>query len=87
MQKDAEREARDLILRQTAPPLGVTVAQIWQAYQEEARGGAKRPSWPQLARTFFPYLDTCPPTRLQSMTAGALSPRDGQRAERTPRSG
>lgn len=33
--KEAEREARDLILRQTAPAQGVTVAQIWEAYQAE----------------------------------------------------
>ncbi|TMV81706.1 site-specific integrase [Thioclava sp. BHET1] len=33
--KDAEREARDLILRQTAPTVGVTVSQIWDAYQTE----------------------------------------------------
>ncbi|MGA0540683.1 tyrosine-type recombinase/integrase [Neotabrizicola sp. VNH66] len=33
--KDAEREARDLILRETAPPVGMTVAQLWGAYQAE----------------------------------------------------
>ncbi|WP_406646956.1 tyrosine-type recombinase/integrase [Aliisedimentitalea scapharcae] len=33
--KEAEREARDLILRTTAPDVGMTVAQIWDAYQIE----------------------------------------------------
>lgn len=33
--KTAEREARDLILRQTAPLAGLTVAQVWDAYQIE----------------------------------------------------
>lgn len=38
--KEAEREARDLILKETAPPSGMTVAQIWAAYQSEM--GARR---------------------------------------------
>lgn len=38
--KEAEREARDLIMQQTAPSQGVTVAQIWEAYQVEM--GARR---------------------------------------------
>lgn len=33
--KEAEREARDLILKAAAPPAGMTVAQIWGAYQAE----------------------------------------------------
>jgi integrase len=33
--KDAEREARDLIMKQTAPPSGMTVQQVWTAYQTE----------------------------------------------------
>lgn len=33
--KEAEREARDLILRQTAPAIGLTVGQIWAAYQTD----------------------------------------------------
>lgn len=33
--KEAEREARDLILKETAPAAGMTVAQIWGAYQAE----------------------------------------------------
>ncbi len=42
--KDAEREARDLILKQTAPPNGMTVEQVWNAYTAEMgdrRQGAK----------------------------------------------
>lgn len=33
--KEAEREARDLILRVEAPPAGITVAQAWAAYRVE----------------------------------------------------
>lgn len=33
--KEADREARDVMLRLTAPPSGMTVAQIWAAYQED----------------------------------------------------
>ncbi|WP_369822847.1 tyrosine-type recombinase/integrase [Rhodovulum sp. MB263] len=33
--REAEREARDLILRLDAPPAGMTVAQVWDAYRIE----------------------------------------------------
>ncbi|MBL3608247.1 site-specific integrase [Rhodovulum sulfidophilum] len=33
--REAEREARDLILRLDAPPAGMTVAQVWGAYRAE----------------------------------------------------
>ncbi|PTW43751.1 site-specific recombinase XerD [Rhodovulum kholense] len=42
--REAEREARDLILRLDAPPAGMTVAQVWDAYRIEMgdrRQGAK----------------------------------------------
>lgn len=38
--KEAEREARDLIMKSTSPVQGVTVSQIWEAYQAEM--GARR---------------------------------------------
>lgn len=36
--KEAEREARDLIVRQTATSAGLTVEQIWDAYRADKKG-------------------------------------------------
>lgn len=38
--KEAEREARNLIVSRTAPKTGVTVAQLWDAYRADRQGRA-----------------------------------------------
>lgn len=52
--KEAEREARDLILRISAPPAGMTVAQIWEAYQEEMSGRRQAAKLAQTGKNVLP---------------------------------
>lgn len=52
--KDAEREARDLILKQTAPKIGVTVAQIWEAYTAEREGRRQADKMRQVGKNILP---------------------------------
>lgn len=52
--KQAEREARDVILRETAPPSGMTVAQLWQAYQTDMQGRRQAAKMEQVGRNVLP---------------------------------
>lgn len=52
--KEAEREARDLILRLQAPEAGMTVAQIWDAYQAEMQGRRQAAKLAQTGRNVLP---------------------------------
>lgn len=54
--KEAEREARDLILRISAPEAGMTVAQIWNAYQVEMGGRRQASKLAQTGRNVLPEL-------------------------------
>ncbi|MFN3277933.1 MAG: tyrosine-type recombinase/integrase [Paracoccus hibiscisoli] len=63
-QKDAEREARDLILRQTAPPSGVTVAQIWQTYQAEVEGRRQAAKLAQVGKNVLPVFGHLNPDQI-----------------------
>ena len=54
--KEAEREARDLILRISAPPAGMTVAQIWEAYQEEMSGRRQAAKLAQTGKNVLPEI-------------------------------
>lgn len=54
--KDAEREARDLILRTSAPPAGMTVAQIWGAYQVEMGDRRQARKLAQTGKNVLPEL-------------------------------
>lgn len=63
-QKDAEREARDLILRQTAPPSGVTVAQIWEAYQAEVEGRRQAAKLAQVGKNVLPVFGHLSPDQI-----------------------
>jgi integrase len=54
--KEAEREARDLILSVSAPPTGLTVAQIWSAYQAEVDGRRQAAKLAQTGRNVLPDL-------------------------------
>ncbi|WP_442954465.1 tyrosine-type recombinase/integrase [Pararhodobacter sp.] len=55
-QKDAEREARDLILRISAPAIGLTVDQIWSAYQIEMGQRRQAAKLAQTGRNVLPVL-------------------------------
>lgn len=54
--KDAEREARDLILRITAPPAGMTVAQVWVAYQAEMGDRRQAGKMAEAGRNVLPAM-------------------------------
>lgn len=54
--KDAEREARDLILRETAPPAGITVAAIWSAYAAEMAGRRQAGKLNETGRNILPVF-------------------------------
>ena len=55
-QKDAEREAREVIIRQTAPSAGITVDQIWSAYQTEVEGRRQAAKLAQTGKNVLPYF-------------------------------
>ena len=54
--KEAEREARDLILQASAPQAGMTVAQIWAAYQAEMGERRQAAKLAQTGRNVLPEL-------------------------------
>ena len=54
--KEAEREARDLIVINAAPPAGITVAQIWDAYQVEMGTRRQATKLAQTGRNVLPVL-------------------------------
>lgn len=54
--KEAEREARDLILQTSAPTSGLTVAQIWEAYQVEMGERRQAAKLAQTGRNVLPEM-------------------------------
>lgn len=62
--KDAEREARDLILRQTAPPVGVTVAQVWDAYTAHVEGRRQADKMRQVGKNILPDFGHLAPSQI-----------------------
>lgn len=54
--KEAEREARDLILTLEAPAAGATVAQIWEAYQREVAGRRQEAKLKQVGKNVLPVF-------------------------------
>lgn len=54
--KEAEREARDLILQVDAPRSGMTIAQIWDAYQTEMGERRQAAKLAQTGRNVLPEL-------------------------------
>lgn len=54
--KEAEREARDAIIKHTAPRQGVTVAQIWDAYKAEMQGRRQESKMEYAGRSLLPAL-------------------------------
>jgi len=54
--KEAEREARDLILQLEAPAAGSTVAQIWDAYQVEMGTRRQARKLAQVGKNLLPLL-------------------------------
>lgn len=54
--KDAEREARDLILDVRAPVEGVTVQQLWDAYKAEVAGRRQESKLEQVGRNVLPVF-------------------------------
>lgn len=62
--KDAEREARDLILRISAPAGAVTVAQIWGAYTAEVSGRRQAGKMAECGRNVLPDLGHLTPAQI-----------------------
>ncbi|WP_226780297.1 site-specific integrase [Oceaniglobus trochenteri] len=54
--KEAEREARDLIIQVSAPASGVTVKQIWEAYQVEMGERRQAAKLAQVGRNVLPVF-------------------------------
>lgn len=54
--KEAEREARDLILRIEAPAAGATIAQVWGAYQAEMGTRRQASKLAQVGKSVLPEL-------------------------------
>jgi len=54
--KEAEREARDLMVLETAPPSGVTVEQVWAAYQAEVKGRRQEAKMAQTGKNVLPVF-------------------------------
>ncbi len=54
--KEAEAEARDIVLRMSAPVGGVSVAQIWAAYQAEMGGRRQAAKLAQTGRNILPVM-------------------------------
>lgn len=52
--KEAEREARDVVVRMTAPPSGATVEQIWEAYTVEMAERRQASKLTQTGRNVLP---------------------------------
>lgn len=62
--KDAEREARDLILQQTAPASGVTVTQIWEAYTAHVEGRRQADKMRQVGKNVLPDFGHLSPAQI-----------------------
>tara|TARA_R110000737_G_scaffold352550_2_gene399029 strand:- start:1071 stop:2105 length:1035 start_codon:yes stop_codon:yes gene_type:complete len=62
--KEAEREARDLILGITAPAKGMTVGQIWEAYQIEVGGRRQASKMVQTGRNVLPDFGHLSPNQI-----------------------
>ncbi len=62
--KDAEREARDLILKQTAPASGVTVAQVWGAYTAHVEGRRQADKMRQVGKNVLPDFGHLSPSQI-----------------------
>lgn len=54
--KEAEREARDLILKIEAPASGATIAQVWDAYQVEMGDRRQAEKLAQVGKSLLPIL-------------------------------
>lgn len=52
--KEAEREARDLILKANAPKAGVLVSEIWEAYTREVDGRRQAAKMRQVGKNVLP---------------------------------
>jgi integrase len=63
-QKDAERESRDLILRQSAPAGVVTIAQIWEAYRTEVEGRRQAAKLAQTGKNVLPVFGHLTPDQI-----------------------
>ncbi|MFV0245141.1 MAG: tyrosine-type recombinase/integrase [Qingshengfaniella sp.] len=63
-QKDAEREARDVILRQSAPAVGVTVQQLWEAYQADVAGRRQEAKLAQTGKNVLPIFGHLTPDQI-----------------------
>ena len=62
--RDAEREARDLILRKTATQGGMTVESIWRAYQAEKKGRRMERHMEQTGRIVLPHFGALRPEQI-----------------------
>ncbi|MDP0928518.1 site-specific integrase [Paracoccus onubensis] len=62
--KEAEREARDAIIRHTAPRQGITVQQIWDAYKAEMKGRRQESKMEYAGRSLLPALGHLSPDHL-----------------------
>ncbi|RJE82967.1 tyrosine-type recombinase/integrase [Paracoccus onubensis] len=62
--KEAEREARDAIIKHTAPRQGITVAQIWDAYKSEMKGRRQESKMEYAGRSLLPALGHLSPDHL-----------------------
>ncbi|WP_456107208.1 tyrosine-type recombinase/integrase [Pseudooceanicola spongiae] len=62
--KEAEREARDLILGITAPATGMTVGQIWESYQIEVGGRRQASKMVQTGRNVLPDFRHLSPNQI-----------------------
>ena len=61
---DAEREARDVIIRATTPAGVVTVAQIWQGYQDDRQGRRRGDHLAQTGRNVLPHFGHLRPDQI-----------------------
>lgn len=62
--KDAEREARDVMIEASAPIVGVVVAQLWQAYQNEVSGRRQAAKLAQVGRNILPVFGHLTPSQI-----------------------
>jgi hypothetical protein len=69
---EAAREAREVILKPEAPPAGVSVAQLWAAYQADMGKRRQAAKLVQTKRNLLPSLGTYPQSRSPPMAAGLI---------------
>lgn len=62
--KDAEREARDVMIEATAPLSGVIVSQLWEAYQVEVSGRRQESKLVQVGRNVLPTFGHLTPHQI-----------------------